>query len=234
MSRSLGGEDVLSTMYAGMAEPKAESRYDLTLKLALDAEDKESTLLKLSELKKNLMGAPFDKAFTAMQQKKSGGMAAMHIPWRRQEDVYIIPQADRVTVVYAVDFPEADERAFCKVFLMEFADAQRAANNAPPVNFTPDPPLELQGIKIRSPNVIGYLAFVIFPQHVEKGRQESCVSLLVGFRNYLHYHIKATKTYMHMRMRKRVKGLLQVLQRAIPEEEDKQMKTMSGKSFEKR
>lgn len=50
---------------------------------------------------------------------------------------------------------------------------------------------------------------VIFAQHVEKGRQEKTVSLLVGFRNYLHYHLKATKTYMHMRMRKRVAGLLQ-------------------------
>lgn len=50
---------------------------------------------------------------------------------------------------------------------------------------------------------------VIFPQHVDQGRQEKIVSLLTGFRNYLHYHLKATKTYMHMRMRKRVAGLLQ-------------------------
>lgn len=50
---------------------------------------------------------------------------------------------------------------------------------------------------------------VIFPQHVDQGRQEKTVTLLTGFRNYLHYHLKATKTYMHMRMRKRVAGLLQ-------------------------
>lgn len=50
---------------------------------------------------------------------------------------------------------------------------------------------------------------VIFPQHVENGRQDNTVTLLTGFRNYLHYHLKATKTYMHMRMRKRVVGLLQ-------------------------
>jgi actin related protein 2/3 complex, subunit 2 len=72
---------------------------------------------------------------------------------------------------------------------------------------------------------------VIFPQHVQGGRQETCVTLLVGFRNYLHYHIKATKTYMHMRMRKRVAGLLQVLNRAVPEVEDKAKKTAQGKTF---
>lgn len=50
---------------------------------------------------------------------------------------------------------------------------------------------------------------VIFAQHVERGQQDKTVTLLTGFRNYLHYHLKATKTYMHMRMRKRVAGLLQ-------------------------
>ena len=34
-------------------------------------------------------------------------------------------------------------------------------------------------------------------------------NMLVGFRNYLHYHIKASKTYLHMRMRLRVTNLLQ-------------------------
>ena len=53
------------------------------------------------------------------------------------------------------------------------------------------------------------LAAVIFPQHIDQGRQDKTVTLLTGFRNYLHYHLKATKTYMHMRMRKRVAGLLQ-------------------------
>lgn len=44
---------------------------------------------------------------------------------------------------------------------------------------------------------------------MDRGRQEKTVTLLTGFRQYLHYHLKATKTYMHMRMRKRVVGLLQ-------------------------
>lgn len=66
---------------------------------------------------------------------------------------------------------------------------------------------------------------------MQDGRLESCVTLLAGFRNYLHYHIKATKTYMHMRMRKRVVGLLQVLNRAVPEAEEKAKKTAQGKTF---
>jgi hypothetical protein len=45
------------------------------------------------------------------------------------------------------------------------------------------------------------------------------------FRDYLHYHIKASKAYMHSRMRIRVDSFLKVLNRAKPEKE-KEMKTM--------
>lgn len=64
-------------------------------------------------------------------------------------------------------------------------------------------------LRPRSPRQLLLFVAVIFPQHVERGRQERTVTLITGFRNYLHYHLKATKTYMHMRMRKRVVGLLQ-------------------------
>jgi hypothetical protein len=40
-------------------------------------------------------------------------------------------------------------------------------------------------------------------------KRAKVISMFVGFRNYLHYHIKASKTYLHMRMRSRVTSLLQ-------------------------
>lgn len=50
----------------------------------------------------------------------------------------------------------------------------------------------------------------IFTTHIEKDiDQERVVTLLQGFRNYLHYHIKASKSYMQSRMRTRVSMLLE-------------------------
>ncbi len=50
----------------------------------------------------------------------------------------------------------------------------------------------------------------IMRQHVDSSAKlERIVSLLVGFRLYMHYHIKATKSYLHSRMRERVDKLLQ-------------------------
>lgn len=70
-------------------------------------------------------------------------------------------------------------------------------------------------------------------RHLDGDRAEKAITLLSGFRNYLHYHIKATKTYLHMRMRKRVQTWLQVLNRAVPEQETEK-KTAAGKSFKRK
>ena len=43
--------------------------------------------------------------------------------------------------------------------------------------------------------------------------------LFAGFRNYLHYHIIASKTSLHARMRARVGLLLKALNRANPKNE---------------
>jgi actin related protein 2/3 complex subunit 2 len=55
--------------------------------------------------------------------------------------------------------------------------------------------------------------------------------MFTSFRNYLHYHIKCSKTYLHMRMRKRVVGWMQVLNRALPDLEGGEKKTAGGKTF---
>lgn len=85
-------------------------------------------------------------------------------------------------------------------------------NNAPPAAFSKDPPLELRGAPglRNSPDLVGYLSLAIFPTHVDTlEKRTKAASLIQGLRNYLHYHIKASKTYLHIRMRKRVDLLLQ-------------------------
>lgn len=91
-------------------------------------------------------------------------------------------------------------------------DTRRTVNNAPPVAFGKDPPLELRGAPglRNSPDLVGYLSIAIFPTHVDTTEKRiKAATLVQGLRNYLHYHIKASKTYLHIRMRKRVDLLLQ-------------------------
>lgn len=60
---------------------------------------------------------------------------------------------------------------------------------------------------------------VLFPRHFTPITAPSTAIQLQLFRDYLHYHIKCSKAYMHSRMRARVAEFLKVLNRARVEKE---------------
>ena len=77
----------------------------------------------------------------------------------------------------------------------------------------------------------GLVSALLFARHSGDKVQDQTIDLVHLFRNYLHYHIKCSKTYLHMRMRKRVVGWMQVLNRALPDLEGGEKKTAGGKTF---
>ena len=58
---------------------------------------------------------------------------------------------------------------------------------------------------------------VLFPRHFSPQTREETISRIQLFRDYLHYHIKCSKAYMHSRMRHRASEFLKILNRARPE-----------------
>lgn len=55
---------------------------------------------------------------------------------------------------------------------------------------------------------------------------DATISHIQLFRDYLHYHIKCSKAYMHSRMRARVAEFLKVLNRAKMENREVERKTV--------
>lgn len=49
---------------------------------------------------------------------------------------------------------------------------------------------------------------VLFPRHLTAQRRAEVISHIQTFRDYFHYHIKASKAYIHSRMRKRTADFL--------------------------
>lgn len=95
-----------------------------------------------------------------------------------------------------------------------------------------DPPVEIQGqpTALTGDNV-GYVTFVLFPRHINAKCADNSIDLVHTFRNYLHYHLKCSKAYLHSRMRKTTSDMLKVLNRAKPQTNTKERKTVSGRSF---
>ncbi|KAI9803494.1 MAG: hypothetical protein M1825_001837 [Sarcosagium campestre] len=232
-----------------------ENGYDFSVMIDLEnlpaeKEARDDLIKRFSLLKRNAMAAPFERAFDEFHRlkdeaskytsesapeglKEAGEVMAIH--YREEEAIYIKASHDRVTVIFSTIFRDETDRIFGKVFLQEFVDARRRAiQNAPQVLFRTDPPLELQnvpGLQSSAKGEMGYVTFVLFPRHLTAQRREEVVSHIQTFRDYFHYHIKASKAYIHSRMRRRTADFLQVLRRARPENEEKERKTASGRTF---
>ncbi|KAI1470424.1 P34-Arc-domain-containing protein [Daldinia caldariorum] len=249
-----GAEQVLQREY-GPYVVAPETGYDFSIQVDLESlpeekEAREELVSKISLLKRNAMAAPFEHAYAehyklkeeaskytseeAPQGVQEGG-EIMAIHYRDEEAIYVKASHDRVTVIFSTIFREETDRVFGKVFIQEFVDARRRAiQNAPQVLFRNDPPLELQGVpgvQATEGNEIGYVTFVLFPRHLTPQRMPDVISHIQTFRDYFHYHIKASKAYIHSRMRRRTADFLQVLRRARPENEEKERKTASGRTF---
>ncbi|KAI0142789.1 Arp2/3 complex [Xylariaceae sp. FL1272] len=249
-----GAEEVLQREY-GQYVVSPEQGYNFSVMVDLEnlpaeKEEREELIKKISLLKRNAMAAPFEHAYAehyklkeaaskytseeAPQGVREGG-DVMAIHYRDEEAIYVKASHDRVTVIFSTIFREETDRIFGKVFIQEFVDARRRAiQNAPQVLFRNDPPLELQGVPGVSSTTngeVGYVTFVLFPRHLTPQRMPDVISHIQTFRDYFHYHIKASKAYIHSRMRRRTADFLQVLRRARPENEEKERKTASGRSF---
>lgn len=131
-----GAQAVLEREY-GPYIIDTEPGYDFSVQIDLeslpaDEEGKEELIKRLSLLKRNVMAAPFERAFdefaklseeaskytteSAPQGVKEGG-EVMAIHYREEEAIYIKSSYDRVTVIFSTIFREETDRIFGKVFL---------------------------------------------------------------------------------------------------------------------
>jgi len=226
-----GTSSVVESLYPG-AKSKPEEGYDFAIEFDCNTLSNPTKFLTdVCELKRNILSGPLFSAFTALKNKESEALPAVKIHYRKTDIMFVCPSASKVTVIFLVDFVDTTDKALAKIFLQEFVEAQRLVRTAPPVSYSKEPPMELASARFAySADSIGFLSFALEERHIAGDKINSAITMLTGFRPYLHYHIKCSKTYLHMRMRKKVAGWMQILNRAIPEVETEK-KTMGGKTF---
>ncbi len=238
--KDLYGDKILEDIYANMAATPDDG-YHFAIAFDLDKPpyEKELLLKKVSCLRRNLLAAPIHYALKGCQDGTGGSLPFMAIETRSNEGLFIKPGNDRCVIVMAMDFPDETDKAVARVMLQQFAKESSKVNGAPPCSYaeSKNPPLEINQLPAvtsgKYANGVGFVSFVVFASHLKTPESfEKTVGMLTTFRNYLHFHIKASKTYLHMRMRKKVQSWLQVLNRSHHEQE-KEAKTASGKTFKR-
>jgi len=235
--KDFGAQDAVTKAFGDKAISAIEN-FDVSIQVNLDTEDKkEETIKKISLIKPTVIGGVFRHFYTKLQ-KGEAPAAPFKFNLRGDTTVYFIPDKDRVVTVFGLDFKDKVDKAVAKVFMNEFVDSRKTIGFAPPVSWGVTPPSELKtfGITEPIPGCLGFISFAILKEHVAKedtlGR---VVDILQGFRNYIQYHIKCSKSYFHSRMRARARDLLKVLNRAKQVDPDgdntKGKKTITGRTF---
>jgi len=232
--KKYGVDDVMQKTYGNILT-NTEQGYDVTLEidLAKPPADKAKFARNVSLLKRHALAAPFYKVFSDIEQKKGGGLA--EIRYRDEEAIFLKPESDRCIVIFDICFKDKDDVVFAKVFLQEYQDARKTISNAPSVTYSQkEPPLELKGVRnLKVGEAQGFVSFVLFQPHIAAAKRDKTIDNIQTFRNYLHYHIKCSKAYLHTRMRNRVRTFLQVLNRAKSEPQSTEKKTITGRTFKR-
>ncbi|KAH9639619.1 hypothetical protein HF086_010026 [Spodoptera exigua] len=196
-----------------------KASYNISLLLDLEniPDDWEDVVKKVGLLKRNCFASVFERYFRLQEDGDVSHKRAV-INYRQDETLYVEAQEDRVTVVFSTVFRHEDDMVIGKVFMQELKEGRRASHTAPQVLFShKEPPLELMDTDARVGDNISYVTFVLFPRHTCSAARDNTIDLLHMFRDYLHYHIKCSKVYVHSRMRAKAGDLLKVLNRARPQ-----------------
>ncbi|XP_011080606.1 actin-related protein 2/3 complex subunit 2A [Sesamum indicum] len=203
--------------------------FNLTLKLNLskmppDEEHKQALLVKIASIREVVLGAPLRAVLKQLVSRgvKSNLNKLLSLVHRPNESFFVVPQADKVTVIFPMHFKDSIDTVLATSFLQEFVEARRTAGlgNAPPCLWSSSPPQELKGAsEIALSANAGFVSFVIFPRHVEGRKMDRTVWSLSTFHAYVSYHVKCSEGFMHTRMRRRVESLIEALDRAKPDSE---------------
>lgn len=229
-----GAEDVLKRVYGNLLLSEAEQGYDVSLLIDLKAiptTERTETFKQVSLLKRNCFASVFEKYFEFQERGEEGHKRAV-IHYREEETLYVEAKSDRVTVIFSTIFKDETDIVMSKVFMSELKEGRKASHTSPQVLFThKEPPMELKNTDAKTGDNIGYITFVLFPRHTAKHTRDNTINLIHIFRDYLHYHIKCSKAYIHSRMRAKTAEFLKVLNRARPEKKSNVKKTITGRTF---
>lgn len=235
-----GADEILKKIYGSLLLSEPENGYSVSL--VVDVKDLVTNLVNewqeivhnIALLKRNCFASVFEKYFDFQERGDKGNERAV-ICFRSEETLYVQAQSDRVTAVFSTVFHDNIDLILARVFMQEFREGLRASHTSPKVLFSDrEPPLELINTNAKIGDNIGYVTFVLFPRHTNRTCRNNTIDLIHMFRNYLHYHITCTKAFIHSHIRVKISDLLKVLNRAIPEQNSTEKKTISGKTFIRR
>ncbi|KAL7055077.1 hypothetical protein AAHC03_024555 [Spirometra sp. Aus1] len=213
-------EGLLHREYGDYLCSQPQPGYSVTLLFDLNnpPQNSEAVAHHVAMLKRNCFAAVFEPFFLLQalaEEPLISKRAVIH--YGDMETMYVQALEDRITVIFSTVFKDANDIIIGKIFMQEFTEVRRRYDRAPQVLYSHRvPPAELRGTDAAVGDNMAYITFVLFPRHLAPHAADHTISLIHTVRNYLHYHIKCAKGYLHMRMRAKTAEFVKILNRARP------------------
>ena len=233
--KDYGAEDFYQKNYGSwIVEPSAGFTHAIVFNLhEMNEAERKNAITLAARLKANMIGAPF--LWVAEHIEKKENFSAFEIPYRKAtgESIYICPTDKGAVAIFSIRFSDPGDHIIGNVFFGELQAARTRVSSAPTVSFSDDAPADLEAFDlpeaVRNGEMYSFVSInILAPQLSERKRQDIAYYVPM-FRDYLHYHIKCTKAFLHQKMRNRATHLLKVLDEAKPEPKVKVYRTVTGK-----
>jgi len=207
------------------------SGYNVGLKVDFNTfkGDIQKLATDFAQLQKLMLIAP---ALVIHQEMQKGQVNKLvQVDYRPAESYWVRAAGDRITVIFSIFFETPDDAIFGRTFLQEFSKQPQGCPSCDVISRkNADPPGELKSVQKLSRNNC-YVSFLLEKRHWQK---VSVFDVIFQFRNYVHYHVKCSKAFLHIRMRNKVDTFEKVLNRARKERMLVEKKTITGKRFEQK
>ena len=212
--------DVMAAFKKHYTQPqllaKAEDDWNVSVEVPLTELPKKESLF--TQLRSAILAAPLEAAIEAQKQGTSASFkpVTVNLTSDGREAFTVTCQGEQVVFLLSTAFPDQTDIVLARVFLQELFDVRKEGKlgDAPAVLFGREPPTDLAHLLPKRSGDLNYLSIVLFPRHFDA---EAVRKVLPSLRDYLHYHLKCCKAYLHGRMRAKTADFLKHLNRAKPE-----------------
>jgi len=192
---------------------------------------------ELSLFKRNFFASPYEKIFKIGSTGKLQISDKVEYAVSDNESVWLVPESDKINVFIGLNFDDITDKTIAKLILSEMEEAKKHVKESPSIQkMHADSVPDLLKTNFANSQLLkqkysnGLIGITLFKKHYENN---SCATMFAQLRQYLKYHIHASKTYLHGRIRRRVAQLQRTNNQAKFEEEGKKTyRSSKGKNVE--
>ena len=172
---------------------------------------------KFSYFRIKVYASVLNKMLLDVKEKKNPKYFKINL--NKDNELYILPLSDRIQLIYGINFSQITDISLTKVFLQELLEAKRHVRNCIDAKIYIEHdqvPNEISSVVNKDKYSNGLVVFDLYIKDYNMLIKR--LNVFVTFREYIQFHIHSIKTFLHIRMNKKGKELVNKLNacRIIP------------------